>query len=925
MATADGDSLLMQTTRLVLLACLPTLAMAWYLWRRKQIPGMRLLIIHIAVNAFWLLTYALQLDSTGVESALFWRKVKYLGVAGSAVVWFAFVLRYAGFGHLLTWKRLLGLSVIPAATVVLAWTNEWHQLLWVGAPSTAAEVGMMAFGWAFVAFIIYAYGLLAVSSLVLLWSVARSPRLQWGHAFVILGSVAVPWAASVAYVGGFVPAPGLDPTPAANLLTDLLLGWVLLRPGATAALLNSLPFARERIADAMYDGIIGIVILDAKQQIVDINPIAARLVGQASSSVVGQSAAAVLPVAAALIQETRSAGQPFELKLGSSSHVRHCLAHLMPVTEASAALAGWILTLQEVTERKHAEAALEESERRYRTVVNSLSEVVFQTDAGGRWTLLNPAWTALTVYTVLESLGTYAATYVHPDDRAIDERETRSLMVGDKPLSRYELRFQTEEGGVRWFQAHARPLAAPDRTIIGIAGTLVDMTDRKLLEDQLLHQAFHDALTGLANRALFREQVGHTLRRSGRLPGVHAVMFLDLDDFKKVNDTFGHSAGDQLLCSISQRLQASVRASDTVARLGGDEFALLLEDLAYEADAIDAAERILQAMREPITIEGKPVLVGASIGIVMLNRTNQSTDTTLRNADLAMYTAKREGRGRFVMYTDGMDETTRQRLELEADLFRAVSRDELVVLYQPTVDVATGQMIGVEALVRWQHPVHGTIMPLAFIPIAEETGLIVPIGRWILRRACQDVRQWQKRGGIDDAFFVAVNLSARQLQDPDLVADVTEIIAECGIEPSTLTLEITETVAMHNTEVTIARLEALKALGVRLAIDDFGTGYSSLSYLQRFPIDILKIDRAFVRGIAENADDHALAQTIVQLARTLRLDTVAEGIETIAQLEQLRGLGCNQAQGYYFAKPLLGEQITTLLNERMEPLVEAVA
>jgi len=407
--------------------------------------------------------------------------------------------------------------------------------------------------------------------------------------------------------------------------------------------------------------------------------------------------------------------------------------------------------------------------------------------------------------------------------------------------------------------------------------------------------------------------VTHTLARAGRVPTAHAVLFLDLDNFKKVNDSLGHAAGDDLLRGVATRLVKSVRGSDTVARLGGDEFAILLEDLVHQDDAMSTTQRILEALREPIVVSGKEVFVGASIGIALMARTVDSAGTLLRNADIAMYAAKRQGRGGFVVFSEGMDTATRHRLELEADLYRAIGRDELVAMYQPTVDVESGRIIGTEALVRWQHPTRGLIHPAEFIAIAEETGLIVPIGRWVLQQACRDGRRWQESNPSHAGLSVAVNISARQLQDAQLIQDVASILAENQLEPSALTLEITESVAMQNTEATIARLQALKGLGVRLAIDDFGTGYSSLSYLQRFPIDILKIDRAFVKGIAENADDEALARTIVQLARTLRLSTIAEGIETVEQLERLRELGCEHGQGYYFARPMPPEQLAEML------------
>jgi diguanylate cyclase (GGDEF)-like protein/PAS domain S-box-containing protein len=694
---------------------------------------------------------------------------------------------------------------------------------------------------------------------------------------------------------------------AVDPLVDLVQGRQSLRQRLFARSSDQPSRGPVRIVDAMRDGV---VVLDGAWRVLDLNPAASVLLRESRQRLIGTSLESVLPTLGAAPGSDHLSG---ELVLSDGPLARHVLVQLAPIDERVTPAARWLLTLHDVSERKAAERALEERERRYRTVVDSLGEIIFQTDASRRVTLINPAWTALTGYDVTATLGTPINEYVHPDDRRRDEHEAATLLSGTRDLARYELRFLRHDGNVHWLEVHARPVRAEDGSITGISGTLVDVTDRKLLAEQLLHHAFHDALTGLANRSLFIERVTHTLARTSRVATSHAVLFLDLDNFKKVNDSLGHASGDDLLRGVAERLVNSVRASDTVARLGGDEFAILLEDLTMHEDAVITTQRILDAFREPVLVSGKEVFVGTSIGVAPLGRNVDSADTLLRNADIAMYAAKRQGRGGFVVFTDGMDTATRHRLELEADLYRAISRDELVANYQPTVEVGSGRIIGVEALVRWQHPTRGLIHPAEFIAIAEETGLIVPIGRWVLQRACRDLRRWQQSDVSLADLWVAVNISARQLQDAHLVNDVSSILAECNLDPTRLTLEITESVAMQNTEATIARLGALKAIGVRLAIDDFGTGYSSLSYLQRFPIDILKIDRAFVKGIAENEDDQALAHTIVQLARTLRLSTVAEGIETIEQLERLRALGCDHGQGYYFARPMLREQLEQLM------------
>ena len=435
----------------------------------------------------------------------------------------------------------------------------------------------------------------------------------------------------------------------------------------------------------------------------------------------------------------------------------------------------------------------------------------------------------------------------------------------------------------------------------------------KALAERLVHQAHHDPLTGLANRVLFRDRVDRAVLRAARGERV-AVLFLDLDHFKAVNDSLGHAEGDRLLESVARRLLQATRGCDTVARLGGDEFAILLEGMAREMDAPVVIERLKAALRRPVTLQGREVIVGASIGVAYVEA-GQGVDDVLRNADLAMYHAKAAGRGGHEVFEPRMHEAALERLELEADMRRALEHGQFRILYQPIVDVESGHLTGVEALMRWEHPTRGTLAPLTFIPIAEETGLIVPIGRWALTEGCRQGRAWQLCAPEGRVPTLSVNISGRQLLEPSFVGDVAAALAESGFTPSLLTLEITESVLMQDTEATLVTLHELKALGVCLAIDDFGTGYSSLSYLQRFPVDTLKIDKAFIDDVARGGSNAVLARTIVTLADLLKLSTVAEGVEHPDQLAHLLSLGCSSAQGYLFAHPLAASEIDALLRQ----------
>jgi diguanylate cyclase (GGDEF)-like protein/PAS domain S-box-containing protein len=572
-----------------------------------------------------------------------------------------------------------------------------------------------------------------------------------------------------------------------------------------------------------------------------------------------------------------------------------------------------------VRARLAAAEALRQSEERYRTVVSEVHEVIFSTDKLGRWIFLNPAWTAITGFTQQESLGMALSDFVPAEDR--DEERAAFLLLANGTANecRREVLCRTKSGGTRWLEANSRVNRDAAGALVGTAGTLRDITQRRFAEEalreaeeRLVQQALHDPLTGLANRTLFRDRVQHSLARVERGERV-AVLLLDLDNFKDVNDSWGHIEGDRLLESVATRLLKSTRGFDTVARLGGDEFAILLEDLSNEDDVTTVIDRIMPMIRKSIVLQGRDISIDASIGVAHV-RLGQTVDDVLRNADLAMYRAKASGKGSCVVFEPGMHAAVLERIELEADLRVALERDEFSLVYQPIVELGSGTPIGVEALLRWRHPLRGMVSPAVFIPLAEASGLIVPIGKWVLREALRQIRGWMLDEADGQTLAINVNLSGRQLQEPGVVSDVADALAESGVEPECLTLEITESVLMQDTDSSLATLKALKSLGVKLAIDDFGTGYSSLSYLHRFPIDVLKIDKSFIDGVARNGSDAALARTIVKLAGMLNLSTVAEGVENADQRAHLAKLGCLRGQGYLFARPLEPREMGMLLR-----------
>ncbi|HLH13617.1 MAG TPA: EAL domain-containing protein [Solirubrobacteraceae bacterium] len=455
-----------------------------------------------------------------------------------------------------------------------------------------------------------------------------------------------------------------------------------------------------------------------------------------------------------------------------------------------------------------------------------------------------------------------------------------------------------------------------------LARQMVELTERSA-QAELEHQAFHDTLTGLPNRALLRNRVAHALagRRRERLPV--AVLFLDVDDFKNVNDSLGHVTGDCVLQEIARRLQDCMRPVDTAARLGGDEFAVLVHDTDSELHAVEIAQRVIAALAQPLALEGRDVAISVSLGIAFSDRdmvSGEDADELLRNADAAMYRAKENGKGHYEIFQPEMHAKALARLELKADLQRALDAGEFTLRFQPIVDLARGDIAGMEALVRWEHPQRGTIAPLEFVPLLEDTGMIVPVGRHILEQACAWAARVQRCCPRTPPLSMAVNVSASQLQRPELIEEVRAALRESAIAPRSLTLELTESVMMQDMELSLLRLKALRALGVKLAIDDFGTGYSSLNYIRRLPVDILKIDRSFLADPSPQVAE--LTAAIVQLARIFELQAVAEGIEQRSQLERLREIGCDFGQGFHFSKPLTGEDLLAMVSA--QPSVRAV-
>jgi len=527
--------------------------------------------------------------------------------------------------------------------------------------------------------------------------------------------------------------------------------------------------------------------------------------------------------------------------------------------------------------------------------------------------------------------GSFQPTYegllerVHPDDRALVARATEEALRREKPYS-FDIRILLPDGKVGFVHEQAEVVFDASGRPTLMAGTTQDVSERKQAEDQIRFLAYYDGLSRLPNRVLFMERLSLALDSARRQGHTLAILFLDLDRFKRINDTLGHSLGDRLLQEVAERLKKCLRSSDTVARgdpmassdtvarLGGDEFIVSITDITRGEDAAKVARRILDALHEAFRLDAHEVVITGSIGISVFPNDGGDAETLLKNADAAMYHAKDAGRNGFQFYSGSMNAAAFQRLSLENSLRKALERGEFQLHFQPQIDVDAGTIFGAEALIRWRHPDLGLVSPAEFIPLAEETGLILPIGEWVLRQACAQARAWQDAG--HGPLLIAVNLSGRQFRQQELVQTVEQALASAGLDPRHLELELTESILMRSVEETVDTLRQLKAMGLRVSVDDFGTGYSSLNYLTRFPIDTLKIDQSFVRGITTDPGDAAITAAIIAMARGLKIAVIAEGVETQDQLVYLRQRGCRLMQGYLFSRPVPAEQFELLLRDR---------
>jgi diguanylate cyclase (GGDEF)-like protein/PAS domain S-box-containing protein len=576
---------------------------------------------------------------------------------------------------------------------------------------------------------------------------------------------------------------------------------------------------------------------------------------------------------------------------------------------------------QEIAERKRFENALRDSEERYALAMRGSNDGLWDWDLSTNQIYFSPRWKAIIGFAENEFEDDPQEWFsrIHPDDIDKFHLDIEAHLSGTTTHFENEHRILHKNGEFRWVSSRGLAVWDRNKQANRIAGSLTDISDRKFSEQKLLQYAFYDKLTGLPNRALFVDHLGLAIERAKRRSDYnYAVLFLDLDTFKDVNDSLGHMFGDELLVNVGRMLQNRMRATDTVARFGGDEFVILLDDIREKDNVTQISDWILATLSQPFTLSDHQVYISASIGIVMGEQGYQRPEEVLRDADIAMYHAKSNGKARYEMFEPSMRTRVLDRLELANDLRHAVENEELRLHYQVIFSLITGKVTSVEALVRWQHPERGLLYPGDFIPLAEETGLIIPIDRWVLREACQQLCEWQQETPSFSTLTVSVNLSGRDLSQPDLSEYVESTLKETGLDPRNLSLEITETFIVENKDITINVCNKLRELGIHIQIDDFGSGYSSLSYLSQFPINALKIDQSFIRNMGNGTNDTTIVQAIVMLSRRMGVNVIAEGVETVKQFNTLKELGCEYGQGYFVSRPLISEETKALMIKSLQ-------
>jgi len=891
---------------LTVLAALSSATIALLAWQRRQVPGALFFSATMLGTTVWCAGYVGELASLSLSNKMIWARLAYLGIATVPPSWLLFCLFYTGRLQRRSAATILGFYLVPLATVLFAMLSTAVPLLWSAASLATGHGGRMLVvehGLWFWVHTAYSYACLAGGSVVLLASILRHVRPLTSQGFTFVLAVSLPWlmnAVTIFHVirpGHLEPLGSLDLTPPTFVASGILVAVGLWRLQLLDVFPALVPVARDAVIRELQDGVL---VVDRHGRVLNANPAAEELLSRPGQPVVGASLEALVDDASAVHEALADVGaagrQRLEVILpgsgGRQRHVEIAISSHGPSGHAG----GHVLVLRDITERVATTQALRESGQRLRVLFEQSPIGVMVFDRHLRVTECNERFAHIAKTTHDELIGHDLTA----DDGSSLLALYRAALGGE--TSNYNgPHTHGPIGAEVWLQGEVSPLRGDSGETTGGIAVLWDMTDSKRAEELIERLAFHDTVTGLPNRTLFRDRLRQVLAQAARSANQPVVALVDLDRFTAVNEAIGHAAADRLLQAVGERLQASALGEDTVGRWAGDEFAVLMPGLAGGHDSFAVARHLTECFAKPWLIDGHELWLTASIGLAVYPKDGDDAQGLLKNAETAMHGAKKQGGGRHQFYAPAIDGHVDDRLALTSGLHSALERHEFVVYYQPQVDLATMCTIGCEALVRWNHPERGLVPPGLFIPLAEETGLMEPIGEWVLREACSQGAAWERtyRNGIR----VAVNLSARQFQQRGLAEMVADVLAQTGMPPRLLELEVTETAIMADPEAAARTLVEVAATGVSVALDDFGTGYSSLTRLRQLPIDRLKIDRSFVSRLPDDADDCAVVVAVIDLARNLGLQVIAEGVETWQQVSFLRAKGCTEVQGYLLGKP----------------------
>jgi len=783
-------------------------------------------------------------------------------------------------------------------------TTGWRLEVRVAVEMAVIAVVIYGIGWGAILAIGFVFG--AVDVMRGAGSSAARPAIVWTLVCIALGQLAI--------------AVGAAPTLIHRPLVDSLSALDALGAVFTILVLQWFAKAREasegRFEALVHEASDIIVVSDHLGRLSYVSPAFDRILGTSATRFRTRSAAemvhpddlASMLARAGEIRESGSRGMHAELRLRHVDGTWRWFEVKVTNHLDNPKVRGIVGNLHDITDRKLAEEALREAHERFRSAFENAPIGMAMADLEGRITRANPALGRILGRGDAELCGMTFADLTHPDDRVLSTSEMHRVVESGTDQYRLEKRYLHADGHDVWVAINVSCVRDEDDTPLYLIGQIEDVTEGRELRERLAFAAIHDSLTSLPNRELFMDRLEVALRRAARGRHHVAVVFLDLDRFKLVNDSLGHDVGDQVLRAVADRLTGVMRGSDTLARFGGDEFTVLCDEVAHEGHALEVAQRLVTAMSQPLALHSGEVFASLSVGIALSSDSLESGAVLLRNADVAMYRAKGRGPSRIEIYREDDEQNVLSRLRTSNELHRALERDELVLHYQPVVDLHTTTLVGMEALVRWQHPTRGLLAPYDFVPLAEDSGLIVPLGAWVLNEACRQVAEWsalRTDAGQDDLRLnISVNVSALQLADPGFPGQVAAALGASGINPDRLWLEITESTLMRDADEAVLVLHALRELGIHFEIDDFGTGYSSLSYLKRFPVETLKIDRSFVEELDQRSENAAIVRAIIGLGDSLGLSIIAEGVERPGQAAKLQSLGCHMAQGFLYGEPL---------------------